>query len=461
MSSSSDENNKRTRNDDDDDENKVEEVKCESEIPLRKRPRLSISDAGDVPNQSNVSRDTIIPPGDPKDDGNTTDDDLDFVLRVADDHCISVSKSTSTKLQKANSFFRNAFRHGTQETVTHEISKPDWTVDTAHAILHLLTTGTCAIPKNYPAFKAAADQILLSLVVRHPISGMDMQEHGDDIETMVNTWKAATTKFYLDMNIRNTQQCMRSSRNIFDQVNQRNERMQVWNDLLAAGTVFVDEEATEDTGLCIRLVPETITDNSATATADNNNNNDEENDNSSNIICNAVPVNLLAVGSFAPLYISVYHACDRLSESLRRRHRSSSDDNRPACMALPLYSGGFQVLQKTFNPLHFLTIDTNNVPSVLNMTRVAASFTDLRRVLEFSRDLIAPVHLTRLCYLLVPDPSPTVLGKLIGACQQCTDNPGSLGWDLEKNQFCVLKTIRDVQYILDSLLDEDLSLIHI
>ena len=89
------------------------------------------------------------------------------------------------------------------------------------------------------------------------------------------------------------------------------------------------------------------------------------------------------------------------------------------------------------------------------MTRVTAKAEDLREIVEAAADCIAPVHLNRLVYLLIPEPDIRLLGKLITACQLCEDDPNSIGWDLQKNQFCTLKTLRDTKIILDALLDPD------
>ena len=99
-------------------------------------------------------------------------------------------------------------------------------------------------------------------------------------------------------------------------------------------------------------------------------------------------------------------------------------------------------------------IGTDNVPTV-NMVRITAPLEDLKHVLEAATDWIAPVRLAKLCYLLLPEPSAVVVGQLLTACQLCHDNPGSVGWDLEKNQFCTLKTIRDTLSIIDRMVDPE------
>ena len=104
--------------------------------------------------------------------------------------------------------------------------------------------------------------------------------------------------------------------------------------------------------------------------------------------------------------------------------------------------------------MQFYNIHNGRTPMFVRMTRVCAQeLEDLRRVLVAATDFVAPIRMAKLCFLVLPKPSPTLLGKLIVACQRCTDNPGTLGWDLKRNQFCVLKTLRDVRHILDCLLD--------
>lgn len=353
-----------------------------------------------------------------------TDDEVGFTLKLADNEVIRVSKKDSEQLQESCAFFRNAFRHGTLECQHQIISKPDWTVDTASAILELLQKKTLSVPQNYALLKEAADQILLPIRVLHPINGSNIQEDGELVQSMADTWTAATTTFSLDM------EAWVQARPRRDRHHQRHA---IWDNLLQAGTVFVDHQHhNQDDGLNIQVVPE------------NNNNN--------NAAPDASRAKLLSVGSFAPLTVAVNHTCLRLSEALRDQRPERSNFNRPICMALPLYCGAKQLLEKQFPEKEFLTIETNNVPTV-NMTRVTGKEDDLRSVLTAAIDYIAPVNLSKLCYLLIPEPDIQVLGKLITACQGCQDDPATVGWDLQKNQYCTLKTLRDTETILDTLLD--------
>jgi hypothetical protein len=367
-------------------------------------------------------------------------DDVDFTLHLADDQVLVVTKSESQKLQSSCAFFRNAFRHGTKECARRILKKPDWTLEIAHSIMHVLLHGTLSVPHNYEAFKEAADQLLLPIRVSHPVSGRDIQDQCEMVQLIADTCKTSTCFFTMDMTSRGRRLATAGS-NI--NANDNLACNEVWNDLLRAGTVFVAQEGPHKPDLRVTLTREDDE-------ADNNNADQEEPPTAESTT--VPPSAVLAVGSFAPLPISVYHTCNRLSESLRSRRRPIPETNNwPACMALPLYLGGRQCLQEEFPKLEFLTIETTNVPSVLNMTRVTAPFKDLQRVLNAAKDLIAPVHLIKLCYLLLPDPSVSVLAKLIDACQQCPDNPGTMGWDLEKNQFCTLKTLADTHFILDAL----------
>lgn len=342
------------------------------------------------------------------------DDQPGFTLKLADNQQIRVSQSESQQLQDSCAFFHNAFRHGTLESQHRVISKPDWTMETATSILELIQKKTFTVPSDYAAFKEAADQILLSIRVIHPVSGTNIQNDPTQVQSIADTWKASTSSFEMDMTTWNAS-------------HQRRSLDPIWEDLLVAGTVFVDQE---QEGLQIQVVSEE----------------DEPTE----------PANLLTAGSFCPLTLSVFHTCARLSESLRnpRNRRETANQNKPACMALPLYLGGKQLLQTEFPEMEFLSIETNNVPTV-NMTRVTALPKDLRRVVEKASEMIAPVHLNKLCYLLIPEPPIDMLGKLITACRQCRDDPGTLGWDLEKNQFCTLKTLEDTMTILDALVDPE------
>lgn len=121
-------------------------------------------------------------------------------------------------------------------------------------------------------------------------------------------------------------------------------------------------------------------------------------------------------------------------------------------MAIPLYCGAKQLLEDQFPNRKLLVIETDNVPTV-QMTRVTSNPENLREIVGAASDYIAPVNLNRLVYLLIPEPDIKMLGKLITACQQCQDDPNSIGWDLQKNQFCTLKTLRDTKTILDALVD--------
>ena len=160
---------------------------------------------------------------------NETGDSVDFTLKVAHGEELEVSKTQSEKLQDACDFFRNAFRHGTLECQDRVISKPDWTLDTAVAILNLLQNRSISIPDDYAAFKEAADQILLSLRVSHPITGNDMHDDGEWVQATSQTWNAATTTFTLDL-----------QRWILNRPNPRSLDA-IWGDLLQSGTVFVDQ----------------------------------------------------------------------------------------------------------------------------------------------------------------------------------------------------------------------------
>ncbi|CAB9506047.1 expressed unknown protein [Seminavis robusta] len=375
------------------------------------------------------------------------EEEVDFTLLLSDHQRLPITKSQSEKLQESCAFFRNAFRHGTKECQQRIIAKPDWTLEVAKSIVELTLHGKLPVPTatnggSYAPLKEAADQILLPIRVSHPISGRDIREDCQLVQLMAESWKAAKTVFTMDMTIRN-QKLLRNNNN-----NNNNQIGEVWGDLLTAGTVFVDSTTTEEQqsasqqlqqdGIVMKLTPSsTTTEEEPTLVP---------------------PADMLSVGSFAPLSISIYHTCVQLSNSLRNRRRPLQEtNNRPACMAMPLYLGGKQWLANQFPDLEFLTIEANNVPNVLHMTRVTSEFTDLQKVLRAARDLIAPVNLTKLCYLLVPDPDVAVLGKLIRACQACPENPGTIGWDLEKNQFCTLKTLRDTQFILDTLANTSTS----
>ena len=362
---------------------------------------------------------------------NPTDEEIDFTLHLADDVILHVTKFESQKLQASCAFFRNAFRHGTKECAQRVLRKPDWTIDVARSIMQVLLHGTLSVPQNYEAFKEAADQLLLPIRVSHPVSGEDIKDHWDLVQQIADTLKASKGFFTMDMTIHSRRLALTGNGSLGGN--------EVWHELLKSGTVFVTEEGPQPPGLKIELL--------------------EEDDNilerrQQPFHDNAIEPSstILAVGSLAPLPISIYHTCNRLSESLRHRRGSLQEANNwPACMALPLYLGGRQCLKEEFPDLDFLTIETTNVPTVLNMIRVTAPFGVLQRVLRAANDLIAPVCLVKLCYLLLPDPSVSVLAKLVDACQQCPDNPGAMGWDLEKNQFCTLKTLGDTEFILDAL----------
>jgi len=52
------------------------------------------------------------------------------------------------------------------------------------------------------------------------------------------------------------------------------------------------------------------------------------------------------------------------------------------------------------------------------------------------------------CSLRVAAPSATTMDRLIAACHQCQDNPGTVGVDVCANAFYAVKTVRDMKTIL-------------
>ena len=382
---------------------------------------------------------------------------------------LDISYLLAARLRASCAFFRNAFRHGTKESLNKTISKLDWNLETAKAILELIDRGRLLLGEDdhylfpvehqYAAFKEAVDQILVPVRMAHPVYGYNgLEQECDTVQLMADTWKASSTYFTMDVRCRQG-------------VTHNADRQHcVWDELLKAGIVFVKHHPDHDAdgradsaesrrkrrnGLEIELLPEPQDDYTNPA------------DPGSHLRpplppprTAPPPTDILSVGSSAPLFIAVNHTCVSLSESLRdsRRHALNQMSNRPACMALPLYMGGLEYLRDQFcydnygKDLNILTIGTDNVPTV-NMVRITAPLDDLQRVLEAATDWIAPIRLTKLCYLLLPGPPVRMLGQLITACQTCTDDPGSVGWDVEKNQYCTLKTFRDTQHIIAKLVD--------
>ncbi|CAB9497005.1 expressed unknown protein [Seminavis robusta] len=87
-------------------------------------------------------------------------------------------------------------------------------------------------------------------------------------------------------------------------------------------------------------------------------------------------------------------------------------------------------------------------------TTTRGSLHDLASILVQCEDYIVPNRNVKKIALFFHKPNWRTLGRLIHATQQCKDNPGTLLWDAEANDFLTMKTLNDTKTILEFLTKE-------
>jgi hypothetical protein len=96
-----------------------------------------------------------------------TDQDADnavnaFTIECSEGKTVHVDEKDAKKVLKRSEYFRNVFAHGTKESESRVIRKPDWTSQIAAFVIKAHTSGSAKIPWEHAydasqAFGSAAD----------------------------------------------------------------------------------------------------------------------------------------------------------------------------------------------------------------------------------------------------------------------------------------------------------------
>jgi hypothetical protein len=324
-----------------------------------------------------------------------------FVIECQDGEHIVVSPIEGEILKQKCVFFRNAFRHGTKESVTKMLSKPDWTKDTTDSIVDLITQGRCEVPLDYRLLRAAALQLLIPLRVNHPLHGGDISNDEETVQSLFQGWNGRNTEFLFETPLLPPTDPSR------------------WMELLRSGIVIIRDEKdmmVELGSLESRTISEATT---------------------------------FHVAAPTPLCVAVFHTCLFLSRSTTTKNVPGNAMKREIQIQFKANLGSGLYLKHQLLGKNVSSYDLG----VQEIVSFSGTVQELLKSLEVVKDFIIPQKDTKLCFLQVIHPNCWTLGKVIRASQLCVDNPGTLGWKSAFNSFCALKSIRDIHIILSHMLD--------
>lgn len=328
-------------------------------------------------------------------------DTVSFSIQCKDGALISLSPAQATCLQEKCAFFRNAFRQGTTENNKRVFVKPDWSEETSNAIVALITLGKTKTPSDFANFSHVANQILVSLLVRHPLTRRNISGDINKVQLLAKRWRARKSEFEFE------------SASFTSGANLETK----WQGLFVGGVVALRGE--EDLTVELLGGPK------------------EEPFLSKK--------NVFRVGASTPLCVSVYHTCTYLSDLCSDGHISSygSGDFE---LFFPANLGAGLYLKNR------LELAVNYFKKIQNeIVLLGGSVHDLLKSSDIVEDLIVPYDESKLCMLRVLNPDSWRLGKFIHASQKCVDNPGTLFWKLEDRSFYAVKTTKDIRIMMECL----------
>jgi len=345
-------------------------------------------------------------------------EDGGFVIHCKDQH-VFITATQAAALQKSCDYFRNAFRHGTKESISGILSKPDWTRETCRCLVALLIDGRCEVPSGeslktastgYRGLQEAAAQILVPLRVIHPMNDSNISSNTSLVALLSKRWKARKSEFVLESPVF---------------TKSGGEATTKWHGLFQAGVVVLRNKKD---GLIVEM-------GGATKVEDYDS--DPAKDKTGLVF---------SVGATTPLCVAAFHACYYLSGFTK----SPQSEDNPGSFRLDFqvnFGGGLYLK-------HLLEVNVSSLRSnSLEMVSLAGSLDDLLRSVDLVEDFVIPSDESKLCMLKITNPSSLVLGKFIGASQQCKSHPATLGWKSDDNSFYAVKNIEEIRTMLAFLSD--------
>lgn len=369
----------------------------------------------------------------------------DFVIDCSGDR-LEIKGEDADFLLKNCEYFEHVFAHGTKESTTRVLPKPDWDIDTARNLVKLILTQNFEYKDEHDRdtflkLREAADQILLQYTILHPVSEREIQGDERLIRLMVDAFKNADGRCFKlkNCNLVPPKFESESDSDIDESESEEEEEQQEeqnrvkkkehwWNQFLNQGILMIDRYVSFSMHV---------------ATAEEMKEFDVRDK-------SKPQKNFLSYYS-TPLYIAVIHTCSALMQA---RGYSERETNDTFSVKFQIYCGFYKCCQDLTDDIDVEWDVEFNSSGLADDVEVTGSIAELCAILVHVEPYVVPSQGVKKCAAFFKDPSLEAIGRLIYACQQCEDNPSSLLWDCAKNTFFTLKTLDDTKVILNALMEE-------
>ena len=346
-----------------------------------------------------------------------------FVIECKEGLKVGVSGEQAARLEARCEYFRNVFQHGTRETADRILVKKDWSVVTARIIIETLTTqfrhhvGVTSMHQLLELMEAS-DHILLDLRL---CSVINLDEVLSKQETQLFLSLVDTTSS--------------KSSALFELVAEVDSSS--WLTLLRESILLYPQSSVFTVAI----------------------GDSEERINKSKRVASPRGSQFTVFG------------CDRLATLQKLTNMLRLSQCRPLerdqnlqlnKLAIPVKSptqNWYEDFLKTslgcyFEP-HFETyiIKQARNYSGWEWRSFCGSFSLLYKQYLEMYEHLKEIKDTELVTLVVVAPSPDTCGRLINACQTCSDYKGTIGWDRHNNCLVVIKSLEDTRCVLEYMAD--------